>query len=230
MPRTRRFAPDNSIHHVLNRGNRRATIFHKAADYEAFMNLLGATLDDVPMRILGVCLMPNHFHLVLWPEEGIDLSAYMHCLMNAHVRRYHEHYQTSGLGHIYQGRFRNFVVQSDAHLYKVLRYVEANALRAGLVSDARLWRWSSLARRFTPNGRTYLSEWPVPRPADWADLVNTGLPGEDLRQLQQSVRKGTPYGDQRWTGQMIERHGLQFTQRAAGRRPKQLPGSAIALE
>jgi putative transposase len=96
MPRCRRISPDNSIHHVLNRGNRRATIFYKPEDYNAFFNLLSDTMDIVPMRILAVCLMPNHFHFVLWPKGGSDLSAYMQALMSAHVRRYHKHYQTTG--------------------------------------------------------------------------------------------------------------------------------------
>jgi len=198
MPRTRRARPDNAIHHVLNRGNRRQRIFHKPADYDAFMELLATIKERVPMRILAACLMPNHFHLVLWPTTGTDLSAYMQLLMNVHIRRYHKHYGTTGLGHVYQGRFKNFIVQSDIHLYRVLRYVEGNALRAGLVSDARLWKWSTLAARMTPNGYEYLSEWPVPRPPNWHDFVNLRPTLEELQRVQMSVRKGTPYGDPEW--------------------------------
>ena len=198
MPRTRRDRPDNAIHHVLNRGNRRQTIFHKPADYNVFMDLLATTTERVPMRILAACLMPNHFHLVLWPNTGSDLSAYMQLLMNVHVRRYHTHYGTTGLGHVYQGRFKNFIVQSDIHLYRVLRYVEGNALRAGLVSDARLWKWSSVAGSVTPGGHEYLSEWPVPRLPNWYEFVNLRPSLEELQRLQRSVKKGTPYGDPEW--------------------------------
>src|SRR5215211_3232645 len=102
MPRTRRIVPPNSVQHVLNRGNRRAEIFKKSADYQAFLNILADGLERAVMRILAVCLMPNHFHLVLWPHSACELSAYMNWIMNAHVRRYHEHYGTTGHGHIYQ--------------------------------------------------------------------------------------------------------------------------------
>jgi putative transposase len=223
MPRTGRVSPDNSIHHVLNRGNRRQTIFHKPADYDAFMNLLATTLEHVAIRILAICLMPNHFHLVLWPREGADLSWYMQCLMNTHIRRHNLHYGTTGLGHIYQGRFKNFLVQSDRYLYNVLRYVEGNAKRAGLVSDARLWRWSSLSSRVTPDGREYLSDWPLPRPENWTDLVNAQFSPRDLRRMQHSVKKGTPYGEDAWVRTMVDCYDLQATIRSAGRAKKGQP-------
>ena len=194
------------------------------------MNLLGETLDYAPMRILAVCLMPNHFHLVLWPKLGSDLSAYMRWLMNAHVRRYHEHYGTRGLGHVWQDRFRNFMVQSDAHLYRVLRYVEGNALRSDLVSDARLWQWSSLSRRRTPNGSEYLTGWPVARPENWAEIVNTGMSAEELRGLQTSARKGVPYGDQWWVRDMVRTHELEYTVRTPGRRRKLKPAAYFGFE
>jgi putative transposase len=225
MPRKRRVSPDNSIHHVLNRGNRRQTIFHKAQDYAAFMNILGETLDQVPMRILAMGLMPNHFHLVLWTSKGSDLSAYMQCAMNVHVRRHHQHYGTTGHGHLYQGRFKNFLIQSDVHLYNVLRYVEGNALRAGLVTDARLWRWSSLTQPFTPVGHAYLSPWPIPRPENWVELVNGGLSCEELRRVQCSVKKGAPYGDHEWVQRMVKCHGLESTLRIPGRERKPRPRS-----
>ncbi|HXG56010.1 MAG TPA: transposase, partial [Vicinamibacterales bacterium] len=153
MPRTRRVSPDNHVHHVINRGNNREDVFRHPVDYEDFLNLLSEGMERTPMRILAVCLMKNHFHLVLWPTEGIHLSAYMTWLMNAQIRRLHKRRGTTGLGHIYQGRYKNFLVQDDAHLYRVLRYVEANPLRAAIVQRAEQYRWSSLTRRSTPDGQ-----------------------------------------------------------------------------
>ena len=230
MPRKRRVSPDNSIHHVLNRGNRRQTIFHKHGDYAAFMNILGETLAKVAMRILAVCLMPNHFHLVLWTRKGSDLSAYMQLAMNAHVRRHHQHYGTTGLGHIYQGRFKNFLIQSDVHLYNVLRYVEGNALRAGLVADARLWRWSSLSQPFTPDGHAYLTPWPVPRPDNWVELVNGGLSLTELHRVQRSVKKSVPYGDATWVRAMAGRHRSKPTITIADRTSRVVLASALGFE
>ncbi len=231
MPRTRRIVPDNSVNHVLNRGNRRQVIFRKPADFDVFFNLLSEAQYHVPMRIIGVCLMPNHFHLVLWPQEGRSLSAYMKWLMNAHLRRYQMHYALTGTGHVYQGRFKNFIVQSDAHFYSAVRYVEGNPLRAKLVTSARDWQWSSLHRNQTPNRSSYLSEWPLPRPDNWEGYVNTGIPPDELAALRLSGRRGSPYGGQNWTQSTVVRHGLESTVRLPGRdRKKKVTATISAFE
>ena len=80
------------------------TIWHKDGDYLAFLKLLKQAGDRIPMRILSYCLMPNHFHLVLWPKGDGDLSKWMQWLTTSHVRRYHRHYNSSG--HVWQGRFK----------------------------------------------------------------------------------------------------------------------------
>src|SRR5205823_2191462 len=116
---------------------------HKHGDFAAFVKLLREAGERTPVRLLAYCLMPNHFHLVLWPRADGDLSDYMRWLLTAHVRRYHQHYHSSG--HVYQGRFRSFPIQEDDHLLTVLRYAERNPVRAGLVERAQDWRWSSAA-------------------------------------------------------------------------------------
>jgi putative transposase len=217
MPRTRRISPDNSIQHVLNRGNRRETIFRKPQDYEAFLRLMGEGLQRFEMRLLAFCLMPNHWHMVLWPQVGSAVSAYIGWLSNVHVRHHHTHYGTTGHGHVYQSRFKNFLIQDGVSLYYVLRYVEANALRANLVARAEQWRWSSLVRRCDESDRPVLADWPVPRPHDWLHYVNEGIAAEELSQLRRSARRGTPYGDAEWVNLTAEEYGLQSTLRERGR-------------
>lgn len=217
MPRLRRIVPDNTIHHVLNRGNRRQVVFHDDDDYDRFFNLLADSLERHPMRILAVCLMPTHFHMTVWPTTAGSLSAYMTCLMNKHVRQHHKKYGTVGHGHIWQGRYKNFMVQNDGHLFNVLRYVEANPLRAGLVSRADDWQWSTLSRRVTPDGRSFLSEWPVARPAEWQSYVNFGIDAEELAQLRNAVRRGCPYGNEWFVEESAEIYGLRPTCTDLGR-------------
>src|SRR4051794_1699226 len=106
MPRTARASAANYCYHVLNRGNQRARVFHKEGDYRAFVGLIGEAGLKVPMRVLGWCVMPNHFHLVVWPRGDGDLGRWMHWLLTAHVRRYLRHYHSSG--HVWQGRFKAF--------------------------------------------------------------------------------------------------------------------------
>ena len=129
MPRTARASAGHICDHVLNRGNARADVFHRRGDYQAFVDLLGLACNRLPMRMLAYCLMPNHFHLALWPYQDEDLSRWMQWLLTAHVRHSHRHYQSSG--HIWQGRFKAFPIQQDQHLLTVLRYIERNPLRAG---------------------------------------------------------------------------------------------------
>ncbi|HEU5116465.1 MAG TPA: transposase, partial [Isosphaeraceae bacterium] len=104
MPRTIRASAADYCYHVLNRGNGRAEVFHKPADYDAFLEMVAAAQKRLPMRVLGYCLMPNHFHLVLRPHHDGDLSRWMQWLLTTHVRRYRRHYGSSG--HVWQGRFK----------------------------------------------------------------------------------------------------------------------------
>lgn len=217
MPRIRRVAPAGLAHHVLNRGNNRACIFRKPRDYQAFAALLLEAQDRVPMRVLAWALMPNHFHLVLWPETMDAISAYMRWLMNGHIRRYQHHYGTCGHGHVYQGRFKNFPIQTGGHLLRVLRYVEANALRAGLVARAEDWPWSSLAP--PSDGRPLLTPSPVPRPPDWLDYVNAVTATQELGALRSAVRRGAPFGESAWSERVTSESGLQFTVRPQGHPP-----------
>ena len=98
----------------------------------------------------------------------------MQRLTITHVRRWQEHRGYAGLGHVYQGRYKSFPVESDEHFWVVARYVERNALRANLVLRAEEWRWSSLCQRCHPTGeeRSLLAAWPIDMPANWLERVN----------------------------------------------------------
>jgi putative transposase len=193
-------------------------IFSKPADYLAFVKLIEEARQRTGMRILGYCLMPNHWHLVLWPRRDDDLPRFMQWLSSTHVRRWREHRQNVGEGHLYQGRYKSFPVRDDLHLLTVLRYVEANPLRAKRVERAEQWRWSSLS-----NGEQYsvqLERGPVDRPANWAETVNEPLQDAESQRLRLSVNRGQPYGPAPWTAQIAKRLGLESTLRDPWR-PKQ---------
>lgn len=222
MPRTARAAVGGLCYHVLNRGNGRAEVFHKPKDYDAFIGLFTPACERLRMRILGWCLMPNHFHLVLRPYDDGDLGRWMQWLMTSHVRRYHRHYH--GEGHVWQGRFKAFPIQQDDHLLTVLRYVERNPLRAGLVERAERWRWSSLALRTHRQVPTILSPSPVKLPRNWTDLVNRPQTETEVAAVRHSIERGTPWGGVVWQRRTAERLGLEPTLRPRGR-PRKLPSS-----
>jgi putative transposase len=120
-----------------------------------------------------------------------------------------------GTGHLYRGRFKSFPVAQDDHFLRLCRYVERNALRAGLVQRAESWRWSSLWRRQQgpQPGAALLSDWPVPRPADWVREVNRPQTEAELEALRRCVQRGQPYGQEGWAKRVAQRLGLESTLR-----------------
>ena len=219
MPRTARIAPAGTVFHVLNRGVGRMQLFGKDRDYEAFEAMIEKTLQSRPMRICAYCLMPNHWHFVLWPEREGQLGDFMQKLAVTHVRNWQEHHRRVGYGHVYQGRYKSFPVETEDYFYRVVRYVERNALRASLVRRAGDWRWGSLWRR-TCGARekmAWLSDWPAPRPRDWLSLVDEPQTEAELEAIRRSVTRSQPYGSEAWVWKTARDLGLESTLRARGR-------------
>lgn len=226
MGRALRVAQGGLIYHVLNRANARLPIFAKDEDYRAFERVLAEMSERMAMRLLAYCLMPNHWHLVLWPRGNGDLSAFMRLLTLTHTQRWHAHHRSIGHGHLYQGRFKAFLVQNDPHFLTVCRYVERNALRAKLVKRAERWRWGSLYRYEygDARARALLSEWPIPRPRNWVERVNLPETEAELEALRRAVNRGSPFGSSRWVERTVKRLGLESTLRPRGR-PRRENGS-----
>jgi putative transposase len=209
------------VYHVLNRSNGGQRLFHKDGDYLAFERVLDEAVGRVPLRILAYCVMPNHWHFVVWPKRGSDgeVSEFFRWLTVTHVQRWHAHHHSAGSGHLYQGRFKSFPAQTDEYLYTVLRYVERNAVRANLAKRAEEWRGSS-AWRMAHGGakmRALLSEWPISRPPDWLQRVNRPETAAELEAVRRSVQRGRPFGEASWCARVGKRLGLEYTFRSRGR-------------
>jgi putative transposase len=210
------------VYHVLNRANGKRRIFEHDRDYLAFERVLAEVQQRVPMRILAWCVMPNHWHLLLWPRQDGDLSTYMRLVTLTHTQRRHAHRGSAGTGHLYQGRFKSFVVQDDAHFLTVSRYVEANALRGNLVERAEDWRWGSLWRveRCKLDQSPCIDPWPIPRPSDWLGYVNQPAEAAEVKALRRCAQRGRPYGEEVWVENVADQLGLESTLRPRGRPPK----------
>ena len=227
MGRPRRAAEGGYVYHVLNRANARMTIFEDEGDFTAFEKVLLQAVERSQTRLLAYCLMPNHWHLVVWPREDGELSRFIGWLTLTHTQRWHAHRHSTGSGHVYQGRFKSFPIQEDAHFYTVARYVERNALRANLARRAQQWRWGSLYRwlRGSAEDNQLLAAWPLPRKANWVDHVNAPQTEAELAALRRSVRRGSPFGDASWSERAVCRLGLESTCRPQGRPKKPINGS-----
>jgi putative transposase len=219
MPRKARVAPGGMVFHVLNRGVGRRQLFDTRADYAAFEDILAETLEKCPMRICGYCLMPNHWHFVMWPEGDDDLGSFMQRLCVTHVTRWQKHRQVVGEGHLYQARYKSFPVETDEYFYQLMNYVERNALRAKLCSRVEEWRWGSAWRRIhgTPEQQALLSDWPAPRPRHWLEYVNRLQSDAEVNAIRTSVARGQPYGSPGWVKQVAKELDLDSTLRPRGR-------------
>jgi putative transposase len=219
MGRALRTTAGGLVYHVLNRANARMRIFEKRGDYAAFERILDEAVERAGMRLLAYCVMPNHWHLVLWPRNDGDLSTFVGWLTLTHTQRWHAHRHSVGSGHVYQGRFKSFVVESDEHLWTVCRYVERNALRAELCQQAEDWQWSSVWRRESgsPDSRGVLSEWPIERPQDWLRRLNRAEHPRELEAVRRCINRGQPYGSAPWVERIAAEFGLESAFRPRGR-------------
>jgi putative transposase len=224
MGRLPRPIDDGLVYHALNRGNNRAPVFADDEDFRAFLEALGQTQARYPFRLLGYCLMTNHFHLLLRPEAGQSISRILQSLTVAHTWRHHKRHRSSG--HVWQGRFKSPLVQDDAHLLVVLRYIEANPLRASMVSDLADYAWSSYLHHGlgAPDALLapvpeleMLGRGPAERRARWRARVHAAQPGKELAAVRQSVTTGRPFGSEGWVQSKARSLGIPLVPRPRGR-------------
>jgi putative transposase len=192
-----RLVADGLVYHALNRGNNRAPVFCEAADYQLFLQALGQTKNRYPFRLYAFCLMGNHFHLVLEPDVGQSISRILQSLTVAHTWHYHRMRATTG--HVWQGRFKSPVISADAHLLTVMRYVESNPLRAGMVTDLAEYPWSSYLVHGLGKLTALVDEAPVwaslsktesERQAYWRQWLHTPLTARELQAVARLPRAG----------------------------------------
>jgi len=223
MPRTGRFIVADYCYHVINRGNKKARVFHEPADYEQFQALVYRAQERLRLPILAACLMPNHFHLVVRPAFADDVGRWMQWLFTTHVRWHHAKHSTNG--RLWQGRFKAFLIQQDHHLLTVMRYVERNALRANLVERAEDWKWGSLAWRTAERPPVALVESPVPLPSYWRHLVNEPQTAAEIAEIRTCVNRQRPFGEPAWVADKAAELGIEHSLKPAGRprRPRSVP-------
>jgi putative transposase len=223
MPRPLRPIDEGLIYHVIDRGNNRQNVFHKPGDFEAFLGAIADLKQRKPFDLYGYCLLNNHFHLLLRPR-GVPISRIMQSLLVSHTQRYHKHHRSGG--HVWQGRFKSPVIQNDEHLLTVLRYIEANPLRARIVKRAEGYRWSSyrahglgepdqLIDKLT--NYEELSPYAAVRQRVWQRMVHQVMKEETLAAIRRSSATGLPFGKEAWVSRLAKKLDLDLTIRPRGR-------------
>jgi putative transposase len=229
MGRLPRAIDEGLVYHALNRGNNRSDVLADDADRDAFLVALARTKARYPFRLFGYCLMSNHFHLLLRPEPGQTVSRILQSLTVAHTWRYHRHHRSSG--HVWQGRFRSPVIQDDMHLLVVLRYIEANPLRAGIVADPADYRWCSYRCHGSGQDDPLLDGFPeweelggteAERRRRWRAKVRGAQPAAELEAVRHSLSSGQPFGAAAWSDATAKRLNLYREPRPRGRPRKKM--------
>jgi putative transposase len=220
MARFARLDVPNAPYHIINRAVGKLTIFSTPADYELFMDVLADAREKTKMQILAFVVMPNHWHLVLYPTHTGELQKFMHLVTNSHTRKVHTLTKTVGTGPLYQGRYKSFIIQSDSHLLTVIKYVERNPVRAKLVKESvDAWKWGSawIREHGSVAQQQMLAVGPTPLPKNYKVWVNTDDRAEAVKEIRHAILKNVPYGPKAWVDMMVEEHGITQAVRGVGR-------------
>jgi putative transposase len=211
------------VYHVIDRGNNRQPVFFQDGDYLAFLKALGELKERKRFELYAYCVMGNHFHLLLRPMAG-SVSRVMQSLLVSHTQRYHRFHHSGG--HVWQGRFKSPVIQDDEHLLSVLRYIEANPLRAYLVERAGDYRWSSFRAHglgesdaLLDRAEAYeaLAASRAARLRRWSAYVHQTPEEAELAAIRRSTQTGLPFGERGWVENLCKRLHLDLTIRPRGR-------------
>jgi putative transposase len=222
MPRIARQCPGGYVYHVWNRGAGRLRLFKKPEDYLAFEQVLVQAHDRHPIALLDWCLMPNHWHFIVYPSEDEQVTAFFRWLTHTHAMRAITHRRVMGMGPLYQGRFKSLPVQGDEHLLTLLRYIQRNPVRAKLSRHAAEWRWGGEGVRHAglEELRRLLAPWPVDRPRTWTRWVDEATEPSEQKQIRECIRRSRPLGDATWTYKTARQLSLLWTLRPRGGQKK----------
>jgi putative transposase len=220
MPRRPRHELRGIAFHVMNRAVRGTQLFRTSRDFEALAEIASEALERSRhrVRIISYEVLSNHWHMGITCDRIADLAAFMHWMAGTHANRWAGAHKARGRGYVYQGRYKAVPVQTSTSLIRVCRYIERNALRKNLVAAAEDWAWGSLHALCNNRYPIPLAPWPISRPENWIELVNTPQTESELRDLRRCIRRDQPIGDADWARAVAPLLGL--TMRPVGRPKK----------
>ncbi len=224
MPRIARVVVPGCPHHVTQRGNRRADVFGDDNDRRRYLTMLAEYAAEYGLEVWAYCLMTNHVHFVAVPKTADALARTFRDTHQAYASWFNR--KTGDSGHLWQGRFHSTALD-DPHLWAAVRYVERNPVRAGLVSRAEEWPWSSAAAHCGLGGDALLSEihmpWPVP---EWSAYLRDEAEdeaAEAVTAIRERTRTGRPCGSASFVKQLESLLGRVLRPRKRGPKPKKRP-------
>jgi len=233
MARLARLAVSGCVHHIVQRAVDRRPIFTDAADIGRMLADLAALCRDGALALHAYVLMPDHFHLLLTPADGQELGRAMQSLGRRYVRWFNQRCGRSGT--LWEGRYRSTVLQPEHHLIDLMRYIECNPVRAGIVAEAAAYPWSSMAHhlglRIDPLVTDHAQFWalgntPFERQAQYRRACATPLDAAALAQIRDATLHGWPLGAPAFLTALAARTPRRLVRMPVGRPRKQLAPAA----
>lgn len=227
MARLPRYVIPGQPQHIIQRGNNRQAIFAAEADYQFFRDALVEASQKHDLAIHAYVWMTNHIHLLATPGEENSISKVFQSVGRKYVQYFNYAYKRSGT--LWEGRYRATVVDSEQYLLTLMRYIELNPVRAGMVPHPREYPWSSY--RFNADGEKGLnSDWLVPhreylrlgrtsedRLSAYRQLFRASIGKEELQAIRESTHKGWALGDGRFKAQIEALSGRRAKSMGVGR-------------
>lgn len=225
MARLPRVVVADVPHHVTQRGNARQVILSSDGDRVTYLELLREYSQLYGLSLVGYCLMSNHVHLIAVPQTVEALSQSLKLAHGRYATYWNA--QQSSTGHVWQGRFYSCPLD-ESHLWKALRYVELNPVRAGMVDAAEQWEWSSAAAHCgsaSPDARLdpmlemerWRRRW---TPAVWRKYIEDGESAAEVSALRRSTHTGRPLGSPEFVEALEELTSRPLAPRKGGRPKK----------
>ncbi len=214
MVRMARLVVPDHPHHVVQRGNRRMKTFLCEADYQFYIKLMAKSCSEAGTQVWAYCLMPNHVHLIMVPQ---DTDGLRRTLSEAH-RQYtrHVNLREDWRGHLWQERFHSFPMD-ESYLLACARYVELNPVRANLTHRFDHWRWSSAKAHLKGVDDALVKVKPLLDMApDWRGFLKAGIKEDALEHFRKHSTTGRPLGPEQYVKALEAQTGRQLIRRKPG--------------
>jgi len=224
MARLPRLSLAGHLHHVLQRGNNRQPICVDSDDYRALLSNLGETAKQWRVAVHAYVLLPDHFHLLLTPQDGTALPLMMQAMGRQYVRYFNDRHGRTGT--LWDGRFKSTVLQADRFGLAAMAFADLHPVRAGLTQSVQSYPWSSHAhysgalvdKLITPlTDYWQLGNTPFAREAAYTRLVQEGVNPVQIDQLTHSVTRGWALGEADFVEALQKTTGRRLSKRPPGR-------------
>ena len=223
MPRIARSVLPGLPHHVVQRGNNRGDIFFNDEDRAVYLFLLKTYSEKYGSTILSYCLMPNHVHLVIRPSSEGSLQKMMQGITLCYTQHINRKYHRTG--RLWESRYHSCIIDQDAYLWAVTRYIEQNPVRAAIAKNPQDYRYSSAPAHFGLVYDPVLGEdlFPEIQRNEYIKFIQSAIPAPQTKEIRQSAKTGRPLGTVKFVTEMERRLGKRLAALAHGRPKKKQP-------